>query len=1052
IEQPALTLLSQMGWETRNCYTETFGENGSLGRETPHEVVLAARLLPILKRFNPQTPQAALELALEELCRDRSVSSAGEANRQVSKLLKEGVPVSYRASDGSETFERIKLIDWENPNQNDFFCASQLWISGEIYKRRADLVCFVNGIPLVFIELKAAQASIKDAFTKNLRDYKNTIPHLFWYNAFIILSNGSQSRIGSLTADWDHFNEWKKINREGEEGVISLETVLRGTCQKERLVDLVENFTLHQEAKGGLRKIIAQNHQYLGVNNALQATQDIRHNKGKLGVFWHTQGSGKSFSMIFFSNKVLRKLTGNWTFIVITDRKELDQQIYKNFADCGAVTEAEVNVRASSGEHLQQLLQEDHRFVFTLIQKFHIEHGKTYPKLSNRSDIIVITDEAHRSQYDVLALNMRNALPNAAFIAFTGTPLMVGEERTRQVFGDYVSIYNFKQSADDQATVPLYYENRIPELQLTNPDLNRDMENLLEEVELDDAQEQRLEREFSREYHLITRDERLEKVAEDIVLHFAQRGYKGKAMVISIDKCTAVKMYDKVRKYWNKHLSELMGEDENQHNKENWQEIQARIAYMRETDMAVVVSQGQNEVEDLLAKGVDILPHRKRMIKEDLAEKFKDAHDPFRMVFVCAMWMTGFDAPSCATIYLDKPMRNHTLMQTIARANRVFQDKVNGLIVDYIGVFRNLQKALAIYGTGGDGGAAGGEMPVQDKHALVEALQRVIGETKTFLAALRVDLAAIQEKDGFQRIRLMDDAVSEILVNDETKRKYLLLSLEVEKYFQAILPDPAANQYGEDRKTIVVLAEKIRCLTPPADISNVMEAVAKILDESVAPKDQGYVIQSAAGGEIGDSGSAAASHWVNLSQIDFEALKKKLERNRKRIVIEKLRGVLQQKISQMVAINRSRMDFHNQYQSMIAEYNAGVKNSDAFFAELLSFAQSLNDEDRRNIRENLSDEELTIFDLLTKPDIRLTKPERDEVKRVARELLYSLKTEQLVLDWRNHQRTRAGVQLTIEKALDFLPESYGVELYQNKCDAVFQHVYDSYYGAGKSVY
>jgi type I restriction enzyme R subunit len=504
IEQPAITLLEQLGWQTANCYDEMFGVGA--GRETPAEVVLVARLRPALERFNLGLSVEVIQAVIKELTRDRSILTPAEANRQVYALLKNGVPVTYRDEEGIERFERVQVIDWNTPSNNDFFLASQLWISGEIYKRRADLVGFVNGLPLVFIELKAAHKALKNAFDHNLKDYKYAIPQLFWYNAFIILSNGSQSKIGSLTSDWEHFNEWKKINSEGEEGIISLETMLRGVCQPQRLLDLVENFTLFEEARGGLRKIIAKNHQYLGVNNALRAVQNMRQNRGKLGVFWHTQGSGKSYSMIFFSQKVLSKLPGNWTFLVVTDRQDLDEQIYKNFANCRVVREVEHQVRAGSGEHLQALLQEDHRYLFTLIQKFHpptteefSEGGQAYPQLSARDDIIVMTDEAHRSQYDVLALNMRSALPNAAFLAFTGTPLMAGEEKTREVFGDYVSVYNFKESVDDQATVPLYYENRIPELQLVNPNLNSDMAELLDDALLDEDQEKKLEREFSRE-------------------------------------------------------------------------------------------------------------------------------------------------------------------------------------------------------------------------------------------------------------------------------------------------------------------------------------------------------------------------------------------------------------------------------------------------------------------------------------------------------------------------------------------------------------------------
>ncbi len=484
LESATLDLFARLKWETANCYDETFGPGGTLGRETPAEVVLVRRLRAALERLNPDLPPEAIAQAIEELTRDRSLMSAAQANREVYRLLKDGVRVKVKGEDG-ETDETVRVIDWESPENNDFFLASQLWVSGEMYKRRADLVGFVNGLPLVFVELKASHRQLKAAFDNNLRDYRSTIPHIFWYNVFIILSNGSRSVIGSLTAEWEHFVEWKKINSEGEEGIISLETIVRGMCAPARLLDLAENFVLFKEGKGGLTKLVAKNHQYLGVNNAIAAVQRIRENRGRLGVFWHTQGSGKSFSMVFFSQKILRKLPGNWAFLVITDRDDLDDQIYKNFADTGAVTEPEGQVRAASGEHLQQLLREDHRFLFTLIQKFHTKKGETYPKLSDRADIIVMADEAHRSQYDTFALNMRNALPRAAFIGFTGTPLMAGEEKTREVFGDYVSIYNFRQSVEDNATVPLYYENRIPELQLINPDLNADISRVLEDAELD---------------------------------------------------------------------------------------------------------------------------------------------------------------------------------------------------------------------------------------------------------------------------------------------------------------------------------------------------------------------------------------------------------------------------------------------------------------------------------------------------------------------------------------------------------------------------------------
>ncbi|CAN5539401.1 type I restriction endonuclease subunit R [soil metagenome] len=1036
-----LSYSKQLGWDAANCYQETFGLNGSLGRETAAEVVLISRLRLALEKLNPDLPAEAITIAIEALTRDRSAMSSTEANRQIYRLLKEGVRadltgiVSPGGSDRARADEmvvRVKVIDWENPKNNDFFLASQFWITGDMYKRRADLIGFVNGLPMVFIELKKLRT--EDAFHHNLRDYKNTVPKLFWYNALIILSHGSKSLIGSLTADLDHFVEWKKINDEGDEGIVSFETMIRGTCEAARLLDLVENFTLFVENEGGFLKLLAKNHQYLGVSRAIKAVEEIRENQGKLGVFWHTQGSGKSYSMVFFSQRILRKLPGNWTFLVVTDREDLDDQIYKNFAGAAAVTEPENQVRARSGEHLKQLLLEDHRHVFTLVQKFRTDKGKTYPKLSDRSDIIVITDEAHRSQYDQLALNMRNALPKAAFIAFTGTPLMAGEERTKEVFGDYISVYNFRQSVDDHATVPLFYENRIPELQLVNEELNEDMARVIEEAELTEEQEEKLEREFAREYQLITRDDRLEKVAEDIVRHFAGRGFQGKAMVISLDKATAVRMFDKVHKYWHKHLRELESklsactEDERA-------ELEEKIPVMRKTDMAVVVSQSQNEVEDLAAKGANIVPHRKRMLKEDLDTRFKDPNDPLRLVFVCAMWITGFDVPCCSTIYLDKPMRNHTLMQTIARANRVFRNKVNGLIVDYVGVFRNLQKALAIYGAGG--GINPGETPVKDKQELVELLRGAIQTAEHFCAERWVDLPSVRDAAGFTRVKLLDDAVEAIVENDESKEQYRSLTNNVTRLYQAILPDPLANEFGQINLLLSTIQDKIQALAPVPDISDVLSRVETLLDASIAS--EGYVIPE-------------TDRIVDLSKIDFEALQKQFASGRKHTEVERLRNALAAKLAEMVSLNRTRMDYLEHFQEMIDEYNSGAVNVEVTFERLVKFTKELNAEDQRHIAQQLSIEELAVFDLLTKPEITLTEKERNEVKKVARELLQTLKQEKLVIDWRARQQARAGVRLTIEENLDHLPRAYSKDVYNQKCDLIYQHVFDSYFGSGRSIY
>ncbi|MCX6064946.1 MAG: type I restriction endonuclease subunit R [Chloroflexi bacterium] len=1044
IEQPAIRLFKEgLNWQTVNAYEETFGPGGTLGRENRGEVVLLSRLRPALEKLNSKLPQIALDLAMTEIIRDRSTLPLVAANQQVYKLIKEGVKVTFRDKKGHQRTETVRVLQWEHPQENDFLLVSQLWVTGNIYTKRPDLIGFVNGLPLVFIELKASHKKLESAYRDNLRDYKDTIPHLLWYNALILLSNGTATRLGSLSGKWEHFKEWKRINSEGEKGVISLETALRGTCDKARLLDIVENFILFTEGKDGLKKLVPMNHQFLGVNNAFGAVGNLGQNQGKLGVFWHTQGSGKSYSMIYFAQKVRRKLTGNWTFLVVTDRTDLDRQIYNNFAGTGAVTEPEASARAQSIEHLKRMLaEEDHRYIFTTIQKFGTQAGAPHPQLSDRSDIIVITDEAHRSQYDTLALNLRSALPNAAFLGFTGTPLMAGEERTKQVFGDYVSIYNFKQSVEDHATVPLYYENRIPELQLANENLNPELETVLERAELDSTEEEQLARQFPHEYDLITRDGRLEKVAEDLVLHFMGRGFPGKAIVVSIDKATTLKMFDKVKKHWGIQRALLEAELETCDPLLK-PDIEAKIAFMRETDMAVVVSSGQNEIADMRELGLEIEPHRLRMLREDLDEKFKDASDPFRIVFVCAMWMTGFDVPSCSTIYLDKPMRNHTLMQTIARANRVFGEKVNGLIVDYIGIFKDLKSALAIYGSASGGGLQPGEMPVEAKSALVNDLRTAIEAARSFLISIGSDLKKIiAAKDEFARLALLDETVDFVLAYDETKAQFLTLAAKVEQLFQAILPDVAAGQFSLERKTIQVLAEKVRN-NQSQDVTNlsaVMAEVNRVLDSSIQVKNQ-YVIKGPAGG-----------HVLDLGQVDFDALKKLFDASRKHIEVDRLRGKLNAQLQAMLRRNKSRLDYAAKFEQLIADYNAGGQDVDTFFVELVSFARSLSAEEQRGISENLSEEELAIFDLLTRPNIQLTKPEQAQVKKIAQELLDTLRAERLVLDWRKQQKTCASVRVAIFDALEQLPEQYNKDLYDQKCEQVYQHVYESYFGAGQSIY
>ena len=1045
VENPALDLLAELGWTVVDAYAETLGPAGTLGRDSIHEAILTHRLRHALHLLNPSTPEDIVEEALLSVTKDWSLMNRTRASREIHTLLRDGYRAEWRNDKGDPTYATVRYLDFNDPGNNDYLAASQVWIAGDLHRRRADTILFVNGIPLVLAEFKEPNRSVKAAYDENLSDYYDTIPQLFWPNGFVILSNGSEAKVGATYAPWGFFGDWKIIDAEGTRGVVALDTAIRGTCAHDRLLDLIENFVAYLERPGGPVKSFARNHQVLGVNSSIENLVRIRAAGDKrLGVFWHTQGSGKSLSMLWFTQKVLRRLPGSWTFVMVTDRIELDNQLHGEFADAGVISK-EARVHAEDSTHLRELLQADHRYVFTLIQKFRIDKAARetqMPVLSDRHDVIVITDEAHRSQYDTLALNMRNALPNAAFMGFTGTPLLSGEEVTRREFGAYVSIYNFRDAIEDGATVPLYYENRIPELQLINEDFADELTELLEEAELDEDAEGRLVRRFGREYALITRPERLRTVAKDLVRHFVGRGFAGKAMYVGIDKAAAVRMYDLVQEEWAEHLAELRTQHDSLPELERpW--LASRIELMETTDMAVVVSQGQNEIKTLADKGLDIKPHRARMNAEALDEEFKDPSNPLRLVFVCAMWMVGFDAPSVSTIYLDRPMRNHTLMQTIARANRVFPDKDNGLIVDYIGVFRDLERALAIYGAAN--AEAGVDSPIQDKSELLAALAQSVDSVAEFCGRYDIDLDELRSASGFNFIALRDAAVEALLVDEEVRTEFFAAAAQARKLFKAILPDPMAAAYQAPVAVIRVLAERIADLSkaPQVDLTVVADAVDALLDRSVGAEE--YVIRAAAEGIEPDP-------LIDLSQIDFDVLAAKFA-GRKRAETDRLASLLKVRAVSAATRNPTRFDLVDRIEELIASYNAGSLNIDEYLHRLIALSHDLSTEERRTVVEDMTEGELAIFDLLTKPNPVLDDAERERVKAGAKQLLAHLH-EKLVLDWRRKAATMAGVRTTIVEVLDQeLPtDPYPPEVFDTKVQAVFDHVVTAYGDDGSSVY
>jgi len=806
-------------WQNESLATQADRSDGLLGRLNKSEVILERYLLQALRTSNPDVPEAAYQQAVNVLKESAADKHPAAINKDKHDLLVKGVPISYQDEKGVLQKKCLKVFDFDDPANNHFLAVRQFEVVGKLYNRRPDVVGFVNGIPLVFFELKAHHTDLRHAFDNNLSDYKDTIPEILHCNAFIILSNGADSRVGTLTSPYKFFMEWKRIEEE-DEGVVSLDTLLRGTCAPHRLLDLFENFLLFDGEGSEVTKIMAKNHQFIGVNKVIARSAHIEALKGKLGVFWHTQGSGKSYSMVFLCQKILRKLGGSYTFLLVVDRTELENQLYDTFSSVGAVTED--NVRAKSRDHLRELLTENHRYVFTLIHKFSIDPKKEtdYPLITDRPNIIVISDEAHRTQGGAFAGNMRfKGIPNASYLGFTGTPIIKNElELTRNIFGEYVSVYDFKRAIVDGATLPLRYLNRGEKLGIENPDLDERMSDIIDDAELNDDQRRKLEREFKRDYPILTSERRLDTIARDLVWHFNDRGYQGKAMFVALDKPTAVRMHDLVMKYWPEYVAELKQRIADADDQQEELKLKHHLKRVEATEVCVVVSPEQNEVRKFAKLGLDIEPHRKKMVERDLETEFKDDENPFRLVIVCAMWITGFDVPSVSTVYLDKPIKGHTLMQTITRANRVYDDeKENGLIVDYGNVYKQLEKAYSVYGEGGARGKRknGDEendsgRPLEKLVAMADELADAILTVRQFLQNVAFDLdKLLLAETAMERLSQLKQATNAVCLNATMRSRFEVAARDVFRKYKALYPEPEVKPFVQAFNAIEAIYEQL---------------------------------------------------------------------------------------------------------------------------------------------------------------------------------------------------------------------------------------------------
>lgn len=739
-----------------------------------------------------------------------------------------------------------------------------------------------------------------------------------------------------------------------------------------------------------------------------------------------------------FVRKVKRKLHGNFTFLIITDRDDLDTQIHKTFVRSEVIGDKE-ECQPKNAAQLREFLSGNKPMVFTLIHKFQYDKTKKYPLLSERNDIFVLVDEAHRTQYKQLAENMHTALPNANYIAFTGTPLLGSKRLTNQWFGDYVSEYNFAQAVEDCSTVPLFYSRRVPEVGLSNDWLDTDIAQIVEDENLNDRETELLENSSSRILEVIKRDERLDKIAQDIAHHFPRRGFLGKGMVVSVDKYTTVKMYDKVQKYWAEEKRNFIRERNLANTQEERDRITKQLDYMNRVEMAVVISEDADETERFSAQGIDITFHRNKMNEitsdgKDIEDRFKDKDDSLCLVFVCAMWLTGFDVPSLSTLYLDKPMKGHTLMQAIARANRVFPGKSCGIVVDYVNVFKYMQLALSDYASNDNGS----EYPAKDIETLILNIDECITECEVFLMQLGISIESIiAESNTLDQLELLRLAYVKILEKDEWKDRFKVLSNLLMNLYDASKPEIFERGWENDRFAPISYLHGLFCNQIDDEKLNRAKArMAYTLDDSV----------SAVVAEDQARYGIYKSKVIDLSKLDVDAVRRIINDSPyKPLEIECLREYIEDTLRQLINKNCTRIAFSERYKNIIDRYNAGGSENEDYYERLLQLIEDLKREQNRATEMDLEEEELEIFDLLVK-DRKLTQKEEQKVKLAAKNLYKKLSEEKnnvMVVDWYKDDQPKQKVMGIIQLSLNKdLPESYDKEIFNNKTNLLMNHFID----------
>lgn len=1062
VQENAAEILEGLGWESYFAFdNEILSDNENLplgeqsggkvflGRSSQKQIILIPYIKNALRRFNPGITDTEVNKAisvLQDYSLNNDLSMIVQQNKTFYPFIKDGIPVDTTDDAGNNVTKTLKIINFneqaDSPEneKNDFVAVRELWMESPIGKpmMRADIIGFVNGLPLLFTELKRLDVDVRNAYNDNYKRSLECDPHLFYYNAMVILSNGMEAKIGTVGSKYKFFSEWNRKTEDDEvdDDEPKMHIMLEAVCNKQTFLDLVENFIIYDNSSGKVAKILARNHQYLGVNQAFGKYKNRQMLKGKIGVFWHTQGSGKSYSMLFLSEKIHRKLGGSPTIVIITDRSELNKQISGTFeaAGCLGAMKASRYIASSGDDLIKKLSKDNPKYIFTLIQKF----NKTNPEpVHVDHDILLISDEAHRTNNGIFADNMVALLPEASRLGFTGTPLFSNDNITKRTFGDYVSVYDFQRAVKDGATVPLYYENRGSKLKLENPEIDEKLLEIIEQAENDEDSDydekdiENLKNQIKKELHIICSEERLRKIAKDFVDHYSELWLNGKAMFVSVDKITAVRMYNYVQEYWQLKIAELEKELKALDQQE-FLETKRKIEWMKETVMRVVISTQKGDDERFKKFGLDLSTHIEAMESNELDKDFKDEDNPFRVVFVCAMWLTGFDVPSLGNLYLDKPLKDHTLMQTIARANRVNEGKENGLIIDYIGIVPYLEKALADYTVNKKKQKT---RVTIDREDLIKKIYDHCTAIIDFLHDKGIELSDIvDQQDKNVKLKAIKMAANIIATPPlDTKKRFNLMTAQFLRLYKYATNKEISAELKKNKGGIEAIFKRLNIRRQPTDTTDIMMQLQEVINEYIKLEDADVVEEGAK---------------LDISKINFEVLQAEFEKVKpKELVIQELSAIIEMKAEDLLKKNPATTEYYEHYRQVIEEYNKAQDKAEIrkVFEELLKVAKSVSDEQDRCIREGFTDiKELSVYDMLFKDT--LDKKEIEQIKAIAKKLLATIieRLSEMTNPFGNIQNA-ADIDVLIKNTLwSELPESYDDKAVGECRKKIFEYVQSVY--------